>query len=211
MGHQSLANIQHNEEDGALGVEEAKTVRLVILGGPGAGKGTQAQQLCDYLQVPLISTGEMLRQAIASQTPLGQQVQPYIEQGELVPDEVMIQIMRQRLLQADVSRGWLLEGHPRTAFQAEELDFLLEELQQQLDWAIWLDVPDPVMMARSLNHQRLDDTPEILQHRIDRFHAATLPMLDYYGHRDRLLKIDGNQSIAQVHQEIVNGLKHPAQ
>jgi adenylate kinase len=182
-------------------------VRLVILGGPGAGKGTQAQNLCRHFEIPLISTGDMLRQAIAAQTPLGQQVQDFVEKGELVPDEIMIQLMRQRLLQADTSRGWLLEGHPRTAFQAEELDFLLEDLNHHLNWAIWLDVPDDVLMSRSIARQRSDDTPEVIQHRIESFRDYTMPMLDYYEYRDRLLKVDGNQSIEQVHQEILQHLQ----
>ncbi|MBD1861011.1 adenylate kinase [Trichocoleus desertorum] len=182
-------------------------MRLVILGGPGAGKGTQAQHLCRHFEIPLISTGEMLRQAIAAQTPLGQQVQAFVEKGELVPDETMIQLMRQRLLQADTSRGWLLEGHPRTAFQAEELDFLLEDLNQHLNQAIWLDAPDNVLMRRSIARQRSDDTPEVIQHRIESFRDYTMPMLDYYEHRDRLLKINSNQSIEQVHQEILQHLQ----
>ncbi|HEY9749065.1 MAG TPA: adenylate kinase [Allocoleopsis sp.] len=182
-------------------------MRLVILGGPGAGKGTQAQNLCRHFEIPLISTGEMLRRAIAAQTPLGQQVQAFVEKGELVPDETMIQLMRQRLLQADTSRGWLLEGHPRTAFQAEELDFLLEDLNQQLNWAIWLDAPDEVLMSRSIARQRSDDTPAVIQHRIESFREYTLPMLDYYEYRDRLLKINSNQSIEQVHQEILQRLQ----
>ena len=182
-------------------------MRLIILGGPGAGKGTQAQHLCRHFEIPLISTGDILRQAIAAQTPLGQQVQSFVEEGELVPDETMIQLMRQRLLQADASRGWVLEGHPRTAFQAEELDFLLEDLNQHLNWAIWLDAPNDVLMSRSIARQRYDDTPEIVQHRIELFYEYTMPMLDYYEHRDRLLKINGNQPIEQVHQEILQHLQ----
>ncbi|NEQ66129.1 MAG: AAA family ATPase, partial [Symploca sp. SIO2D2] len=112
-------------------------MRLVILGGPGAGKGTQSQKLCQQQSIPLVSTGDILREAIASQSDLGLQVQPYVEKGELVPDTLLIEFMRERLLQSDTARGWLLEGYPRTAFQAEELDFLLEKLQQKLDWAIY--------------------------------------------------------------------------
>ena len=196
-------------------------MRLVILGGPGAGKGTQATKLCEQQNMPLVSTGDILREAIASQSDLGRQVQPYVEKGELVPDTLLIEFMRQRLLQPDAARGWLLEGYPRTAFQAEELDFLLDELQQQLDCAIYLEVPESVMSCRcvgklnnpgskaSQRNSRPDDHPEIVQRRIDLFHERTVPILEYYGYRDRLLTINGNQSPEEVHQEILEQLKIP--
>ncbi len=196
-------------------------MRLVILGGPGAGKGTQARQLCSQLSISEISTSDILRHAIASQTDLGRQAQVYVEKGELVPDPILIEFMRERLLQPDAAkgRGWLLEGYPRTAFQAEELDFLLEELEQQLDWAIYLQVPESVMMSRSIARSRSskglaftgevrpDDHPEIVQRRIDLFHERTIPILEYYGYRHRLLTINGDQSPEQVQQDILQKLK----
>jgi len=177
-------------------------VRLVILGGSGAGKGTQAQRLCSKLGIPWICTGEILLQAIASQSQLGLQAKPYVEKGDLVPDETMIEFIRSRLLQPDVTNGWLLDGYPRTAFQAEELDFLLDDLGQRLDWAIWLEVPDSVMISRSVERSRLDDQPEIVQRRIALFHERTIPILEYYDRRQRLLTIDGNQAPEQVHQDV---------
>ncbi len=196
-------------------------MRLVILGGPGAGKGTQARLLCSQLSISEISTSDILRHAIASQTDLGRQAQVYVEKGELVPDPILIEFMRERLLQPDAAkgRGWLLEGYPRTAFQAEELDFLLEELEQQLDWAIYLQVPESVMMSRSIARSRSskglaftgevrpDDHPEIVQRRIDLFHERTIPILEYYGYRHRLLTINGDQSPEQVQQDILQKLK----
>ena len=196
-------------------------MRLVILGGPGAGKGTQARQLCRQLSISEISTSDILRQAIASQTELGREAQVYVEKGELVPDPILIEFMRERLLQPDAAkgRGWLLEGYPRTAFQAEELDFLLEELEQHLDWAIYLQVPESVMMSRSIARSRSskgiaftgevrpDDHPEIVQRRIDLFHERTIPILEYYGYRQRLLTINGDQSPEQVQQDILQKLK----
>lgn len=188
-------------------------MRLVILGGPGAGKGTQAQLLCRQLGISEISSGDMLRKAIASQTDLGRKAQVYVEKGELVPDLILIEFMRQRLLQADAANGWLLEGYPRTAFQAEELDFLLDELIQQLNWAIYLQVPKSVMINRSVERNsncvlatedvRLDDQPEILQRRINLFHERLPLLLEYYGYHQRLLTINGNQSPLQVQQEIL--------
>ncbi|MBW4574796.1 MAG: adenylate kinase [Aphanothece sp. CMT-3BRIN-NPC111] len=183
---------------------------MVILGGSGAGKGTQAEQLCHKLSIPWISTGDILLRANDSQTPLGLQVQPYVEKGELVPDEIMIKLIRERLLQPDVTKGWLLDGYPRTAFQAEELDFLLDDLGQQLDRAIWLEVPESVMVSRAVARGqklpeglcRLDDQPEIVQRRIALFQERTTPILEYYDRSHRLLTINGNQPPEKVQQDI---------
>ena len=184
----------------ALGAE---TVRLVILGGPGAGKGTQAELLCSNLSIPLLAVGDILREAIADDTDLGKLAVSYVEKGELVPDATMIQFFRRRLLLWDVFNGWVLEGYPRTAFQAEELDFLLSDLAQQLDWAIWLKVPTEVLLSRSIRRDRSDDSPEILQRRLDLYHERTIPILDYYEYRNKLLTIDGDRSPEQVQQDIL--------
>lgn len=181
-------------------------MRLVILGGPGAGKGTQAQQLGSYFQIPVIATGEFLRQTIASQTSLGLQAQLFVEKGELVPDPTMIEFMRERLSQPDVQEGWLLDGYPRTAFQAEELDFLLDDWNQRLDWAIWLEVSEEVLIQRSIARSRQDDQLEIVKRRIELFQQRTLPILEYYERRQRLLTINGNQSSVQVQEEILSRL-----
>jgi len=188
-------------------------VRLIILGGPGAGKGTQGAQLCSQMDILLISTGEILRTAIAAkdsdgeaQTELGRQAQGYVEQGELVPDDVMIQFIRDRLIQPDAANGWILDGYPRTAFQAEELDFLLDDLNQHLNYAILLEVPTPVLVQRSLSRARGDDTLETIQRRIDRFQECTTPLLEYYEMRDRLLKVNGEQAIESLQQEILTKL-----
>ncbi|NET33182.1 MAG: adenylate kinase [Cyanothece sp. SIO1E1] len=177
-------------------------MRLAILGGPGAGKSTQAEQLCRYLDIAWISTGDMLRGAIATQTELGAQVKAYVEKGDLVPDEIMIELIRQRLLQPDVLKGWLLDGYPRTAFQAEELDFLLDALGQKLDRVIWLEVAEAELMQRSIERSRLDDQPDAVQRRIELLQARTIPILEYYEYRQRVLKIDGNQAPEQVQQEL---------
>lgn len=178
-------------------------MRLVILGGPGAGKGTQAQQLCSNLSIPLLALGDILREAIADETDLGKLAMPYVETGELVPDATMIQFIRRRLLLWDVFNGWVLEGYPRTAFQGEELDFLLSDLAQELDWAIWLKVPNEVLLSRSIERDRSDDSPEILQRRLDLFYEQTLPILDYYEYRNKLLTVNGDQSPEQVQQDIL--------
>lgn len=221
-------------------------MRLVILGGPGAGKGTQAAKLCRHLAIPWIATGDILRVAISladeatarerkslagdddlpatilqlgqpantDLVELGRQAKSYVERGNLVPDELMIEFIRHRLLQPDVKPGWLLDGYPRTAFQAEELNFLLDDLGQRLDWAIWLNVSDEMMRQRSVDRSqglmrkgsRRDNQPEVVENRIQAFRDSTVPILEYYGRRDRLVTVNGNQSPGAVHQEIIQKL-----
>ncbi|MBD2666949.1 adenylate kinase [Richelia sinica FACHB-800] len=187
-------------------------MKLVILGGSGSGKSTQAQRLCNFFDVPLISTGQTLRNFIyddntnSGYAELGNLIslaKPYVEKGELVPDEMMIEFIRVRLKQPDVINGWILEGYPRTAFQAEELDFLLESLGQKLDWAIYLQVPEAVMVSRSLGRSLPDDQPEIVQRRVELFYDRTIPILEYYDRRRRLLTINGDQLAEQVQQNIL--------
>ena len=141
-------------------------MRLVILGGPGAGKGTQSHKLSQRLQVPGISTGNLLREAIASQNPLGKEAEPYLNKGELLPDPMMINFMRSRLVQPDCERGWILEGYPRTAFQAEELDFLLEDLEQPLTCAVYLEISEKSMIERSLVRSLVDDQPDFFKNEL---------------------------------------------
>ncbi|MDY6782037.1 MAG: adenylate kinase [Cyanobacteriota bacterium] len=185
-------------------------MRLIILGGPGSGKGTQSRRLHDSLNLPVISTGDVLRGAIAANTVLGAKAKSYVEKGELVPDELTIQFMRMRLLQPDTDNGWLLEGYPRTAFQAEELDFVLEDFQQQLDCAIYLKLDESVMVERSLARSRIDDQLEIVQRRIKLFKERTIPILEYYEPRQKLLTVNANQPPELVQQEILQHLQpHP--
>ena len=178
-------------------------MKFVILGGSGSGKSTQAQRLCRHFDIPLISTGEILREALTNLSSLGREVQPYVEKGELVPDETMIEFIRTRLNKDDINSGWVLEGYPRTAFQAEELDFLLDDLQQNLDWAIYLQVPEAVMVTRSLGRSLPDDQPEIVQRRIELFYDRTMNILEYYDRRRRLLTINGDQLPDMVEQNIL--------
>lgn len=182
-------------------------MRLVILGGTGSGKGTQTAKIRDSFAIPSISIGEVLRTGISTRSDLGLLAQTYVEQGKLVPDRLMIQFIQKRLLEPDVKKGWILEGYPRTAFQAEELDFLLKQLKQKLDWAIYLKASEPVMMERALARGLSDDTLEVVQQRIKNFQKFTVPILEYYSYGDRLLTIDGEQSPEKVAQEIAAYLK----
>lgn len=181
-------------------------MRLILLGASGAGKGTQAQRLSAHFQIPWIGTGDLLRAAIRENSELGQQAQAYVEQGELVPDELMIQFIQSRLQLPDASNGWILDGYPRTAFQAEELDFLLEALDQPLDQAILLDVPESVLVERSLQRALPDDQPEVVQRRIQLFEERTLPLLDYYRYRQRLQVVPGAQPPEPVFAQILSVL-----
>lgn len=183
-------------------------MRLTILGGPGAGKSVQAQLLSERWGIPLLAIGEVLRREIAQATPLGQLAQPYMEKGILVPDEIMIKFVRKMLLQNNVNQGWLLEGYPRSAFQAEELDFLLSDLGQSLNYAIYLEVDDHLLMSRSLSRCRVDDTPDAIQNRIDAFKERTIPILEYYQYRQNLLVINGDRPITEINQDICRIIDH---
>ncbi|NJN32179.1 MAG: nucleoside monophosphate kinase [Synechococcales cyanobacterium RM1_1_8] len=188
-------------------------MRLVILGGSGAGKGTQAERLSQRLSLPVLSTGDLIRGALAVESEvrgaiaeLARQASPYVARGELVPDPLMIGFIRQRLQQPDLTQGWILEGYPRTAFQAEELDFLLEELGQSLDQALWLEVPEAVLIERSLARCRDDDDLPVVQRRIRDLETYTKPLQDYYGYRQRLILVDANRPAAVVEQGILEQL-----
>ncbi|MEO1377772.1 MAG: nucleoside monophosphate kinase [Cyanobacteria bacterium J06635_10] len=183
-------------------------MRLVVLGGSGSGKSTQAQKLSIHFNTPIISTGDILRQAISRLDELGRDAQSFVKTGELVPDEMMIDLIRHRLRQPDISSGWVLEGYPRTAFQAEELDFLLDDLGQKLSWAIYLQVPETVMVNRSLGRSQTEDRPEIIQRRIKLFYERTIPILEYYDRRSRLLTINGDQSPKAVEDNIITSMQN---
>lgn len=179
------------------------TVRLVVLGGSGSGKSTQAQKLSIHFGIPTISTGDILRQAISKLDELGRNAEPFVKAGELVPDEIMIDLIRNRLRQNDLTRGWILEGYPRTAFQAEELDFLLDDLGQKLTRAIYLQVPEAIMVNRSLGRSQPEDQLQIVQRRVKLFYERTVPILEYYERRNRLLTINGDQSPQAVEENII--------
>ncbi len=183
-------------------------VRLIILGGTGSGKSTQAQRLSEGLQIPIISTGNLLRSEIEKENDLGNQVKPHFEKGELIPDPILIDIMKEHLIKPDLCQGWLLEGYPRTAFQAEELDFLLEDLNQSLNWAIYLKISDQTMLERSLQRNLNDDTREVIETRIKMFYQFTVPILEYYEKKYHLLTINGEQSLEDVEREIIANLEN---
>ncbi|AKG23493.1 adenylate kinase [Calothrix sp. 336/3] len=172
--------------------------RLIFLGPPGAGKGTQAQTLADDLNIPHISTGDILRQALKEQTPLGVKAQSYMDRGELVPDQLVQDMVEERLQQSDTNSGWILDGFPRTVKQAVFLDELLQKLNQDGGKVVNLDVPDEIVVGRLLGRGRKDDTEEVIRRRLEVYRSETAPLIDYYRDRQQLLMINGNQSLEEV-------------
>lgn len=176
--------------------------RLIFLGPPGSGKGTQSQILAENLNIPHISTGEILRQAMKDQTSLGIKAQSYVNSGDLVPDQLVEDLVEERLNQPDVKSGWILDGFPRKVTQAVFLEKLLAEINQGGERAINLDAPDDVVVARLLDRGRKDDTEEVIRHRLEVYRSDTAPLIDYYRDRQNLLTVNGDRSQAEVTQEL---------
>ncbi|MEC4804657.1 MAG: adenylate kinase [Jaaginema sp. PMC 1079.18] len=182
------------------------TKRLIFLGPPGAGKGTQAQVLAAQWGIPHISTGDILRQAIRNQTPLGKQAQGFMERGELVPDALILDLIRDRLQYEDTRQGWILDGFPRNLAQAEFLDKLLAELQQSSDCAISLEAPEEVLVDRLLGRGRTDDTEETIRRRLQVYQEQTAPVKAFYKQHNCLQVVDGDRSLEAVTGAIAQAL-----
>lgn len=184
-------------------------VRLILFGAPGAGKGTQAAALSGQLQVPHISTGDILRSAVANQTSLGLQAQNYLDRGQLVPDDLVIALIRERLSQSDAQTGWILDGFPRTIPQAEALNQLLRDMAQQIDRVINLEVPELVLVDRMLSRGRQDDTEAVIRNRLQEYHQKTAPLINFYRDRDQLITVNGNAEVPEVTTSILRCLEQP--
>jgi len=172
--------------------------RLIFLGPPGAGKGTQAQTLAAFLQIPHISTGDILRQAIQEKTTLGMQAQSFMDKGELVPDKLVEDMVKERLQQSDTKTGWILDGFPRKVTQAEFLAELLKSLGQGGEKVVNLDAPDETVITRLLGRGRKDDTEEVIRRRLEVYRDDTAPLINFYSDRQKLLTVNGNQSQEEV-------------
>ncbi|MCC0178875.1 adenylate kinase [Waterburya agarophytonicola K14] len=172
--------------------------RLIFLGPPGAGKGTQAQVLSENHQIPHISTGDILRAAVSQQTPLGKQAKDYMSRGELVPDALILDLIQDRLSYEDVVNGWILDGFPRNVNQATFLEELLANLNQSADCVLNLEVPDEVLVERLLARKRKDDNEETIRRRLEVYHQDTVPVIDFYQNKKTLKTIDGDQSMEEV-------------
>jgi adenylate kinase len=187
-------------------------MRLILLGPPGAGKGTQAQRLVQKYGIVQLSTGEMLRAAVAAQTPVGLQAKDIMASGALVPDEIVIGIISDRLDQPDMKNGFILDGFPRTVPQAAALDELLKKKHIRLDAVIELRVNESALLDRVETRVaemqargeevRIDDTPEVLSKRLASYRSMTEPLIHYYSERRKLATVDGMMTIEQVTREI---------
>lgn len=173
-------------------------VRIVLLGPPGSGKGTQAAFLARHFGVPAISTGEMLRGAVSAGSELGQRVKNTLNAGQLVDDATMADLVRDRLSRSDAESGFLLDGYPRTLPQADTLSAILAGGNVALDRVLLIEVPEPVLLARALARKREDDTEDVIRERIRVYARQTEPLVEYYRNRDLLAEIDGNQAVAAV-------------
>lgn len=177
-------------------------MQLIFLGPPGAGKGTQAIALSQRLAVPHISTGDILRQAFARRTSLGLQAQSYVEAGELVPDTLILAMLRERLSKPDVSRGWILDGFPRTLNQAKALDELLTILSQPYPKVIYFEVTSGRLIDRLMQMNRPDDTASTIRRRLEIYDEQTTPLIDHYQRRLCLTTINANRPAAEVASEL---------
>ena len=182
--------------------------RLIFLGAPGAGKGTQAQILAESIKIPHISTGDILRAEVKAESELGLQAKSYMNKGELVPDSLILDMIRSRLAQADASKGWILDGFPRNASQAEFLDKLLLEIGQNYDFAIDLTVPQERLIARLLDRatiqNRPDDTEEVIRRRLVIYEQQTAPLIDYYQRKGVFRSVDGDRELAEVTASLIS-------
>jgi adenylate kinase len=189
-------------------------VDVLLLGPQGSGKGTQAKRIAEEYGVPHIATGDMLRAAIEADTPLGRQLKPVLESGRLVSDDLMIQLIRNRLEEPDAAEGFVLDGFPRTWAQARALDTMLREIGRNLDIVFELQASDDVatqrLLKRAEEENRADDTPEVIAERLSTYHRETEPLVEHYRTTGNLVGIHAGRSINEVFSEIQDALEQVA-
>jgi adenylate kinase len=185
-------------------------MRLILMGPPGAGKGTQAKVIAERLQIPAISTGDIFRKNVTEQTELGVEAKRYMDAGDYVPDEVTNAMVRARLAEPDASDGFLLDGYPRTVAQVAELDAMLADAGQRIDAVVVLTVDEDEVVQRLLHraHQegRVDDTEEVMRHRQDVYADQTAPLIKVYDERGMLVEVDGMGPVDEVTSRVFDAL-----
>jgi len=187
---------------------------VVFIGPQGAGKGTQGRLIASEYAIPHVATGDMLRAAMADGSELGQQVRPIYDSGRLVPDNLMIALIRERLSGEDAREGFVLDGFPRTMAQADALEETLREIGRDLDVVFEFQIPDEVgrerMLKRAAEEGRTDDTPEAIDERLRLYHEETKPLIEYYRTRGNLVGVHGDRPVTQVFSEIQQTLEQVA-
>ena len=178
-------------------------MRFILLGPPGAGKGTQAEKLVARLGIPQVATGDMLREAREQQTELAQQAETYMKAGALVPDEIVIGLVQERLKQADCQDGYILDGFPRSVEQAEALDATLQERGEALKAVVSLSVPEDELVKRLLSRKREDDNEVVIRERLKVYAQQTEPLIDYYRTQGVLREVEGLGSIDEIFERIL--------
>lgn len=197
-----LLSLSCVKEYGGEGKSGSAPMQLVMIGPPGAGKGTQARKIAEKYNVPHISTGAILRAEVAKATELGKAVEGVMARGELVADDIVLELIDNRLSEPDCDAGFILDGFPRTIAQAEGLETILAKQDKGSIRVIDLAVPDEELMSRLLARKRADDTEETINNRIKVYYEKTQPLLDYYSGKGLLVRVNGNQSIEGVFDEI---------
>lgn len=177
-------------------------MHIILFGPPGVGKGTQAEKLSNDFKVPQVSTGEMLRNAISKNTVLGQQAKEYVEKGELVPDNLVLEIVEDRILQQDCKNGFILDGFPRTINQAQKLTDLVKKYKFKKFKCIEISVPDKKILDRLKSRGRGDDQIETIKKRLSVYQIQTYPVKEYYNKVNLFYKIDGDNSINEVYENL---------
>ncbi len=186
-------------------------IRLLLIGAPGAGKGTQAEKLSSAFNIPAISTGDIFRHNVKNETELGKQAKAFMDRGEYVPDSLTNALVRDRLSQSDAVEGFLLDGYPRTADQVEELDDILASQGKQLDVVVQLTADTDEVVRRLLNRAieqgRADDTEDVIRRRLEVYAEQTAPLTDVYAARGLLVTVDGLGEVAEVTGRILEALE----
>jgi adenylate kinase len=185
-------------------------MKLLLIGPPGAGKGTQASKLSEVFDIPAISTGDIFRENVKNQTPLGLEAKSYMDKGEYVPNDLTNKLVRDRLQNPDCVNGFLLDGYPRTADQVQELDSILKETDSKLDAVVQLTADSEEVVRRlakrAIEQGRSDDTEDVLRNRLSVYEEQTAPLISVYESRGLLVKVDGLGEIAEVTQRITQAL-----